>query len=188
MDRRAFLAMTGIALAAPLSGCASSAGRGDDSSDSGPSSGSDSSDRPWPPSDPIETPDGAHHLSVANHTDTTESAWLRVVREDGVTLVDGRYELPDERGIEFEAIAAWETTHAIDLAIDGEGVTSLEWHTEACESDSEAPGDGGSRNAIVRVTEGDSDEERVSLVVDRCDALFGPEVPTGPAEAFRLDK
>lgn len=186
MDRREFLATVGVALAAPLSGCLDETGTENDSAGPRTSTGDDSSDRPWPPSDPVETPDGAHHLFVANHTDTTEQAWLRVVRKDGVALVDGRYELPDERGIEFEAIAAWETTYTIDLAIDGEDVTSLEWHTEACGSASEASGDGGSRNATVRIEDSDTGD-RVSFVVDQCDALFAPEVPTGPAEAFRLD-
>lgn len=180
MDRRTVLATTGIALSVPLAGCFSAV-TGDET---------DQPDRPWPPSDPITHPEGAHHLFVENHTDSTETAWLRVVREDEATLVDGRYELPDRRGLKFEAIAAWEMTYSIDLALDGEGVTTMKWHTAACRPDSEAPRDCGSRNAAVRVmdTARDDNADRVSLVMDQCDALFAPGVPTGPADTFRRDE
>lgn len=179
MDRREFLAATGVSLAVPLGGCTSSG-----------LTASGSPDRPWTPSDFTESSDGVHHLFVENYTDTTEAAWLRVVREDGSALVDGRYELPDGRGIRFEDIAAWKTTYTIDLAIDGEGAISLEWYTEECGDDSEAPGGSGSRNAAVRVeaaTAG-TDVHDISLAVDECDALVAPRLPTGPATAFRLDE
>lgn len=144
-------------------------------------------DRPWPPSEPIEKSDGTHHLFVENYTDTTEAAWLRVVREDGATLVDGRYELPDGRGIKFEDIAAWETTYTVELAIDGEDIAALEWYTEECSPDSEASD--GSRNGAVRVTDvSNGDEHQVSFVRDQCDAIYAPGVPTGAAETFRLDQ
>lgn len=179
MDRRTVLATTGIALTAPLSGCSSPSAADKNGTP----------DRPWAASDPIENPDGAHHLVVENHTDTTRPAWLRVVREDGAALVDGRYELPDGRGIEFEDIAAWQTTYTIELAIDGDDVTSREWYTEECGSDSEAAGGSGSRNATVRVEEpSDDGDHQISLVTDECDALYGPGLPRGPAEGFRLDE
>lgn len=180
MNRRTFLATIESILSIPLVGCLVG---------TTPDEG-DSPERPWPPSDPIEDPDGTHHLFVENHTATTETAWLKVVREDGTSLVDGRYELPDGRGIKFESIAAWGTTYTIHLAIDGEDVASLKWDTEECGPDSEASGDSGSRNAVVRVkvASDNEDGERVSLVVDQCDALHAPGVPTGSAEAFRLDK
>lgn len=178
MDRRRFLATTGIALSAPLVGCLDAV-----TADAG-----QPPERPWTPGEPIDDPDGTHHLYVENRTDSTEAAWLRVVREDGATLVDGRYELPDGRGIEFEDVATWETAYTIDLAIDGEDVTSFEWYTDECGRDSEAPGDGGSRNAAVRVGEASGDGgERVSLVVDQCDAIVAGTVPTGSAESFRID-
>ncbi len=179
MDRREFLAATGVGLAVPLGGCTR-----------GALTASGSPDRPWTPSDPAESPVGVHHLFVENYTDTSEAAWLRVVREDGAALIDGRYELPDGRGIKFEDIAAWETTYTIDLAIDGEEVISLEWYTEECGDDSEASGEGGSRNAAVRVeaAPAGTDAHDVSLAVDECDALVAPGLPTGPATAFRLDE
>ncbi|MEF8756927.1 MAG: hypothetical protein V5A33_01700, partial [Halobacteriales archaeon] len=110
MNRRKFLGTTGIGLVPPLVGCL-----GGTTADQ-----TTTPDRPWTPSDPTEDLEGVHHLFVENHTDTTEAAWLRVVREDGATIVDGRYELPDGRGIKFEDIAAWETTYTVELAIDGE--------------------------------------------------------------------
>lgn len=175
MDRRQFLA-TAAAFSTPLVGCL----------DSIPLAGDGTPERPWGPSTPEENPDGTHHLFIENHTGTTEAAWVRVTSEDGETLVDGRYELPDMRGIKFEAIARWETTYTIDLAIDGEDRVSLEWVTAACGPDSEAPD--GSRNATVRVMEPSGNVDRVELLIDQCDALYGPGVPAGPADHFRLDE
>lgn len=178
MDRRRFLATTGAALAPSVAGCLG--GRTDDRSDD--------ADRDRTTAETTGARDGVHDLFVENHTSTTETAWIGVVREDGARLVDGRYELPDERGLEFESIAAWETAYTIELAIDGEDATSLEWYTKECGPGSEAPGDSGSRNAFVRVQEPASEDGRVSMVRDECDALHGPAVPVGPAESFRLDE
>ncbi|MFA9518377.1 hypothetical protein ACERIT_14375 [Halopenitus sp. H-Gu1] len=179
MDRRTYLATTGGAITVPLVGCLQAPT--DDETEQ--------PTRPWPASEPIANPDGTHHLVVENHTETTETAWIRVVREDGATLVDGLYELPHGRGIEFEDLAAWERTYTIELAIEGDDVTSLEWQTPECGPDSEAPRTRGSRNATVRVEEASdgNDDYRISVVVDECDAMFGPGLPTGSAEEFRLD-
>lgn len=176
MDRRTVLAAAGVGLATSLGGCLA------DVVDGGPP------DRPWPSSDPVDQPDGTHHLFVENLTGTTETAWIRVVRADGAALVDGRYELPDRRGIEFESLAAWETTYTVELSIDGGTVTELEWYTPGCGPDSEAPGDSGSRNASVRLEATGGAERQVSLVRDECDALRSPAVPVGSAETFRLDE
>jgi len=182
MDRRQFLAATGASLSVALAGCGF--GGSDDRTGS--------TDRSPTPGDPTATPDGggSHDLYVENLTGRTETARIRLVRADGTALVDGRYELPDERGLEFEGIAAWETTYTVELAIDGSEPVSLEWYTKPCGPDSEAPGETGSRNAFVRLETGPTEDvaERVSLVVDQCDALYGPEVPVGPAEHFRLDE
>lgn len=176
MDRRQFLATTAVALSSPLVGCMDVTTAFDDSPP----------DRPWSPSEPVEDPDGAHHLFIENHTETTEAAWGRVSNEVGASLVDGRYELPDRRGLEFESIADWQTSYTIDLAIDGEDLVSLEWFTAECGPDSEAPD--GSRNASVRVTAASGDQKRVELLIDQCDALYAPGVPAGSADAFRLDE
>lgn len=178
VQRRAFLATMASASAASLAGCTSLIGA--------PSGGADRP--PWSPTDPIADPAGVHHLFIENRTQTTETAWIRVDRGDGATLVDGRYELPDERAIKFDAVAGWEHTHSIRLAIDGGAVRTLSWDTDPCGDEQEASGSSGSRNAFVRLHPGDAESEnRVSLVVDECDALYGPELPTGNAEVFRLD-
>lgn len=176
MHRRQFLATTAVGLSSSLVGCLDG---------TIPFNGS-TPDRPWPPSEPVEDPEGTHHLYLENHTETTEAAWVRVASEAGTTLVDGRYELPDMRGITFEAIADWETTYTIDLAIDDEDPVALEWFTAACGSDSEALD--GSRNAAVRVSESSGDDDRVELRIDGCDEIHAPSVPAGSAEAFRLDE
>ena len=176
MDRRRFLAASGVALSAPFGGCLGALG-----------GRTGSPERPWAPSDPVTSADGTHDLHVENHTDATETAWIRVVRDDGAPLVDGRYELPDRRGIRFDAVAAWERTYTVDLALDGADVTSREWFTAECGADSEAPG--GSRDATVRITAApEVDGHQVTLLRDQCDALYAPGVPTGSAEAFRLDE
>ncbi len=177
MDRRQFVGTAGTALCVALSGCTGGRFGGND----------DRSERPRQSSGPVESPDGTHHLFVENLTDTTEPASVRVVRDDGATLVDGRYELPDGRGIRFDDVAAWERTYTVELAIDGEDPVSLQWETRECGSESESP-QGGSRNASVRVRAGAGDEDRVSIVVDQCDAIFAPAVPVGPADNFRLDE
>lgn len=176
MDRRQFLATTAVALSTPLIGCL----------DGVPLAGAATPERPWPPSESVVNSDGSHHLFIENHTETTEAAWVRVTSETGETLVDGRYELPDMRGIKFESIARWETTYTIDIAIDGEDRLSLKWVTPECGSGSEAPG--GSRNASVRVMEPSSDVDRIELLIDQCDALYAPGVPAGSAEYFRLNE
>jgi hypothetical protein len=176
MDRRQFLTTITVVLSTPLVGCL----------DGTPLAGDATPGRPWTPSESGQTPDGTHHLFIENHTETPETAWVRVTSEAGGTLVNGRYELPDMRGIQFEAIGRWETTYAIDISIDGEEPVSLEWVTAECGPDSEAPD--GSRNASVRVTEPSGDDDRVELLIDQCDALYAPGVPAGSAEYFRLDE
>lgn len=176
MDRRQFLATTAVALSTPLVGCV----------DDTPLAGDATPERPWPPSESVATPHGTHHLFIENHTETTEAAWVRVTSETVETVVDGRYELPDMRGIKFDAIARWETTYTIDIALDGEERVSLEWITAECGPDSEAPN--GSRNASVRVTDPATEGDRMELLVDQCDALYAPGVPAGSAEFFRLDE
>lgn len=175
MDRRQFLATAGVSLSTPLVGCLDSS-----------SAGGTTPDRPWAPNKPVGDPNGTHHLFIENHTETTEAAWVRVTSEAGETLVDGRYQLPDMRGIKFETIAGWESTYTIDLAIDGEDRVSLDWFTAACGPDAEAPN--GSRNASLRVTEPSSGDDRIEFLVDQCDALYAPSVPAGSAETFRLDE
>lgn len=180
MDRRTFLVTTGGFLSALTAGCL-----GDIATDE-----TRTPAPPWTPVGATETPDGTHHLYVENHTSVTETAWIRLLRDDGPVLVDGRYELPDERGIKFDSIAAWEQTYTIEIAIDGEDVVSRSWRTTPCDSETETRGASGSRNAAVRVTDGEpADEtERITLVVDQCDALYAPGVPVGSAGYFRLDE
>lgn len=178
MQRRKVLGTLGTTIAASVAGCTGLLGEGT----------AGGSQPPWSPSEPSDDPDGVHHLFIENRTETTETAWIRVDRDDGTTLVNGRYELPDERAIKFESIAAWERTYTIQLAIDGADIRTFEWRTDPCGNEQESPGGGGSRNAIVRLAAADAEaSDRVSLVVDECDAIYGPELPTGNVAAFRLD-
>lgn len=180
MDRRSVLVSAGSALSLSFSGCLGRTFAG----------GNETSNRPWTASSTSGAQDGTHHLVVENHTDTTLAAWLRVSKHEGPVIVDGRYELPDGRGIKFAEIAGWEMAYTIELAIDGEETTSLEWTTPTCGPDSEAPGKSGSRNATVLIKDpvGENEEHQISLMLDECDALYGPGLPTGPAATYRLDE
>lgn len=172
MNRRTFLATAGAAVA----GCAGITDAGTPAP-------------PWPVTDPIADPDGTHDLFVENHTDRSETAWLRVVRNDDAVVVDGRYELPDGRGIRFDDVAAWERAYTIDIAIDGMDRRTFDWQTADCGSDAESADDDGSRNAAVRLEDVDpGDGTRLALRVDGCDAIDTGTVPTGSAERFRLSE
>lgn len=179
MDRRSVLASAGGALTLSLGGClGTNFGRD-----------TETSPRPWTASTTTASPDGTHHLVVENHTDATRAAWLRVSEREGATLVDGRYELPDGRGIEFAELAGWETAYTIELAVDGGPTTTFSWTTPTCGADAEVSGQSGSRNAtvLVEASAGEGDEPQASLVVDECDGIYS-HLPAGPAASHRLDE
>jgi hypothetical protein len=201
MKRRTFCTLGGLTLVG-LAGCLSSSGAngdgngederaGDDKSGGDSGNGSNSAtgtdtDSGWGQTETEAKPETPHHLFVENHTDETESAWIQVTRENDSVLVDGRYELPDGRAIEFADIAAWETTYTVEISLDREDPTTLEWRTTECGPDSEAPD--GSRNAAVRYGADDiEDGHQFDLVVDMCDAIVAGRLPSGPAEQFRMD-
>jgi len=163
MDRRRYLAATAAALTGSLVGCV----------------GTPTETEPTPSL--TERPTTPHDLYVMNYTTTTEIATVRVVDGDGTAVVDGRYELPSERGIEFGDIGGWERTYTVALTIDGTALEPLTWKTPSCSSVDEAPR--GSRNGYVRIR-GD-DGLRATIAVDDCDAIVGPKYPTGPAQGFR---
>lgn len=169
MNRRTFLTTTAVGLTLPLVGCL---GTTTETETNTPT--------------PSQTPEQLHNLYVVNHTTTTEIAIIGVLDSNGNEVVKGRYELPDERGIEFADIGEWERTYTVELTIDGTDLTPLTWETESCASVDEAPR--GSRNGYVQVHQDDNDGRRVSLAVDNCDALVGPTYPTGPARYFRVDE
>lgn len=173
MYRRTLLANAAVGSGLALAGCAAFAETG-------------TPERPWPASDPIDDPNGAHDLFVENHTERSEAAWLRLVRDDDAVIVAGRYELPDGRGIRFDDVAAWDRAYTVDLAMDGLGQRSLAWETPECGPGSETSDGHGSRNAAVRVEEGDGGLA-LTLRVDECDALKAGGLPTGAAESFRLN-
>lgn len=180
MNRRRMMRTAGLAVTLPLAGCLN-AGRFFDEHAT--------PERPWAPSPVRGTPAGAHDLYVVNLTESRLAGWIRVVRDDTASIVNGRYDLPATGGLEFTDIGAWETTYTIEVAFDARTRISQYWSTAMCGADTLAPGETGSRNAILRIlTASDaSDGERASLVTDQCDQLHKPAVPTGPAEGYRLD-
>lgn len=172
--RRAVLASAG-ALAGALAGCLGRLG-------DGPGADGDGNE-----SDPDLPPDGVaegdHRLYLANLDD--EPRTVDIVVTDGETgerVVDGTYELPDERGAEFATVAAWDRRYDVSVDVVAGGSAAFEWANGDC-SGGEATD--GSRNAAVRVQPGG---EEVTLVVDQCDAIVaGTAVPFGPAAEFAVD-
>jgi hypothetical protein len=135
---------------------------------------------------PSQTPEQPHDLYIVNYTTTTEIATVRVLDENGNAVVEGQYELPSERGIEFEDIGARETEYRVKLTIDDTEMTALTWFTASCASVDEAPR--GSRDGYVQLRRDGSDRLQATLAVDSCDAIIGPEYPTGPAKGFRIEE
>lgn len=175
MKRRTLLAgASSIAMAA--SGCLEAvAGTGGD--DSSPNESDDGSS---PDDSNDERP---HHLYVENLTDETRRVFLRVIRRsDDEVVIDGRFELEDERGGEFREVAAWGETFDVTAAVDSGVAETFTWEIETC-AGSEA--ENGSRNGSVRI---ESDAETVSFPTDSCDEIqAGAAVPTGPAEQFAIE-
>ncbi|WP_154020976.1 hypothetical protein [Haloarcula sp. CBA1127] len=135
---------------------------------------------------PSQTTEQPHDLYIVNYNTSTEIATVRVIDENGNAVVEGQYELPSERGIEFEDIGAWEKEYTVELTIDGTELTPLTWFTASCASVDEAPR--GSRDGYIQLRRDGSDRLQPTLDVDGCDAIIGPEYPTGPAQGFRVEE
>jgi len=166
---------------------------GDDTENNPPTSTATETERETSTSDsetksptPSQTPEQPHHLYLVNYTTTTEIATVRVLDENGNAVVKGQYELQSERGIEFEDIGAWEEEYTVKLTIDGTELTPLTWFTASCASVDEAPR--GSRDGYVQLRRDSSDRLQATLAVDGCDAIIGPEYPTGLAQGFRVEE
>jgi len=194
--RRRTLLTTGAAALAATAGCL---GRDDSGGTSG---GTDdpTTDDPTtepPTDDPTTDPggdtyatfappeDAAHRLYVENLDDESHPIDVQVTAmATGETVLAGRFEAPDGRGIEFPAVAARDANYGVQVAlVDAAPAAAFQWNAQACPEDSEAPN--GSRNGSVRIAEDAAD---LSFVVDVCDALVaGTEVSTGPPGNFSLD-
>jgi hypothetical protein len=135
---------------------------------------------------PSQTPEYPHDLYIINYTTTTEIATVRIRDGNGNTVVEDQYELPSERGIEFEDIGAWEMEYTVELTIAGTELTPLTWFTASCASVDEAPQ--GSRDGYVQLRRDSSDRLQATLTVDGCDAIFDPKYPTGPAQGYRAEE
>ncbi|WP_424004438.1 hypothetical protein ACOZ4I_07175 [Haloarcula salina] len=181
MNRRRFLSFSALSLS--LSGCTEISTIDSETDSPAPPQTTINSETATPR--PSQTPERVHDLSLVNYTPTTEIATVRVLDGNGNAVVAGRYELPAERGIEFEDVGARETEYTVELTINGTELIPLTWFTASCESVDQAPR--GSRNGYVRLRRDASDRLQVTLAVDGCDELIAPEYPTGPAGAFRLE-
>ena len=186
MDRRQFLSISALSMF--LSGCMD-VSFDDDTENNPPAPNETETETSTlePESEsptPSQTPEQPHDLYIVNYTTTTEIAIVRVLNENGEALVEGQYELPSERGIEFEDIGARETEYTVELTIDGTELMPLTWFTASCAS----VGEGGSRDGYVQLRRDGSDRLQATLAMDNCDEIFGPEYPTGPAQGFRVEE
>lgn len=182
MNRRHFLSFSALSLS--LSGCQEISTIDSETDSSAPPQTTIDADTESPTL--TQAPEHVHDLSLVNYTATTEIATVRVLDGNGNAVVEGRYELPDERGIEFEDVGAREKEYTIELTIDGTELTPLTWFTASCASVEQAPR--GSRDGYVQLRRDGSNRLQVTLVVDGCDELIAPEYPTGPAQGYRLEE
>lgn len=179
MDRRTFCATTAAAVTGSLVGCVGTP------TDADPEPETPTGTAPQTET-PTQSPAQPHDLYVMNYTTTTETATVQVIDGGGTDIVDGRYELPSERGIEFEDVGAWQRSYTVELSVDGTDLSPLTWATESCASVDEAPR--GSRNGYVQVRSDGADRLQATLAVDGCDEIIGPAYPTGPADGFRVEE
>lgn len=190
MNRRHFLSISALSMS--LAGCMEES-FGNGTEDNPPTSSVTETETEASATDseigsltPSQTPEQPHHLYIVNYTTTTEIGSVRVLNENGNTIVKGQYELPSERGIEFEDIGTWETKYTVELTIDGTELTPLTWFTASCTSVDGAQR--GSRDGYVQLRQDGSSGLQATLAVDGCDEIIGPEYPTGLAQGFRVEE
>lgn len=177
--RRVLAGATGVVGA--IAGCLG-IGSGDDGSDSGddgPDSGDGGSGADVPP-DGIG--DGKHRFYLANLDDDTHRVELSVYDTFAEEyVIDGRYELPDERGAEFAPVAGVEIRYDVEVDVVDGGSTTVEWIAGSCEEYGN-----GSQNAVVRIQPGATE---LTYVEDNCDELVaGASVPFAPASEYFVDE
>ena len=182
MERRQFISVSSMSFL--LSGCMGVTLSGSNESDS-PAVNATGSTTPDSATE-TETLEQPHNLYIMNYTTTTKTVTVSVLDENKNTILGGQYEVPYERGIEFEDVGAWQKTYEIKLLIDNTELSPLMWETASCASVEEAPQ--GSRNGYVRLRRADTDGFQATLTMDGCDQIVGPEYPTGPAQGFRVEK
>lgn len=177
--RRHLLAATATVLTGAFAGCLDElpgAGSSDDGSTDDDSAGGDGNDDGIPPGG---IGDGEHRLYLANLDEATHRIDLEVYdRYAEEYVVDGTYELPGEKGAEFERIAGVEIRYDVTADVADGGSTSVTWVASSCE----ATGEASLQNAAVRVQPGG---EELTLVEDSCDeGRAGTSVSFGPAREF----
>jgi len=113
MERRQFISVSSMSFL--LSGCMGVTLNGSNESDS-PAVNAAGSTTPDSATG-TGTPKQPHDLYVMNYTTTTKTVTVSVLDENKNTIIGGQYEIPSERGIEFEDVGAWQKTYEIKLSI-----------------------------------------------------------------------
>lgn len=198
MNRRQLLAATGLTLTATLAGCYGLDPRDDSGDDGDPGGDRDDGEAGDDGANGDDggteaTDDGqasTHSLFVENLDDEARRLDVDVTdREDEGPLIEGTYEVPDERGIEFRRELEWGRSFDVTVTLESGVSDTFEWAIESCPGaraeDGGSEQQGGSRNGSVRI---EPDAEELSFVTDVCDEIVaGTEVAVGPAENYEVE-
>lgn len=194
MDRRQLLAATGITLTTSLAGCYGLDPRPGDGEDGTPDGNGEADDGEdgthGEDDDAAGSQVSTHSLFVENLDEAARRLDVEVTgREDDDHLIEGTYEVPDERGIEFRREIAWDRTFEVTVTLESGLSDSFEWAIASCPGaraeDGGSEQQDGSRNGSVRI---EPDAADLSFVTDSCDEIVaGTEVATGPAENYEVE-
>lgn len=194
MDRRQLLAATGITLTTSLAGCYGLDPRPGDGEDGTPDGNGETDDgedgTDGEDDDATGSQVSTHSLFVENLDEAARRLDVEVTgREDDDNLIEGTYEIPDERGIEFRREIAWDRTLEVTVTLESGVSDAFDWSVASCPgaraADGESEQQGGSRNGSVRI---EPDAADLSFVTDSCDEIVaGTEVATGPAENYEVE-
>lgn len=182
MDRCHFFNASGIVLSLSLVGCF-----GSDESPGDTGDGSNDLENDGDGSEGTQA--ATRSLFVENLDHETRRAELDVVSKECDAVIEGTYEIPDVRGIEFRQEVTWSEEFEVTTTLESDLSETFVWEIASCpgpeaeEGGSELPG--GSRNGSVRIEPG---AEELSFGTDSCDEIIaGSEVAIGPAENYEVE-
>jgi len=124
---------------------------------------------------------GTHRFYLANLDAERRRVELSVSDTDAERyVIDGTYDVPDERGAEFARVAKESVEYEVAVTVANGVSMTKTWAPAPCPT----PG-GGSRNAVVRIRPSATE---LTYAEDNCDEITaGTSVPFGSASEFVVD-